>query len=166
MPEIDLEDIENLSDEEIAAAVRDAQDSTGPRGLRERVKRAEAATVAAEAKAAGVADLARENAMLRAGLNLDDPKTSYFIKGYEGDMTAEAVRGAAVEAGFLDAKLTDPNLSEAQRAALVSVGSETLGTPETAIQEGLAGIAAASNQEEALAAYAKAGGRVKNPLDD
>jgi hypothetical protein len=46
----------------------------------------------------------RELAFYKAGLPIDDPKTQYFVKGYEGDLAPEAIKQAAVEAGFLAAQ--------------------------------------------------------------
>jgi len=43
----------------------------------------------------------RELAFAKAGLPMNDPRMNYFIKGYEGDMTAEAIFEAASEAGFI-----------------------------------------------------------------
>ena len=48
--------------------------------------------------------LKRELAFARAGLPLEDPKMNYFIKGYEGEMSADAIRQAALEAGFIAAQ--------------------------------------------------------------
>lgn len=48
-----------------------------------------------------LANARRELAFIRAGIDPDDPKMRYFIKGYEGELTASAVREAAMEAGFL-----------------------------------------------------------------
>ena len=48
-----------------------------------------------------LADLKRELAFAKAGLPMNDPKMNYFVKGYDGDMTAEAIRQAALESGFL-----------------------------------------------------------------
>lgn len=48
-----------------------------------------------------LANAKRELAFIKAGINPDDPKMRYFVKGYEGDLTSEAVRAAALEAGFL-----------------------------------------------------------------
>lgn len=45
--------------------------------------------------------LKREMAFAKAGIPLDDPKMSYFIKGYDGEMEADAIKAAAIEAGFL-----------------------------------------------------------------
>lgn len=59
-------------------------------------------------QAAAEADKARrELAFYKAGLSPDDPKTSYFIKGYEGDLDAEKIRSAAAEAGFLQPAAED-----------------------------------------------------------
>jgi ribosomal protein L12E/L44/L45/RPP1/RPP2 len=62
------------------------------------------------------AALARENAFLKAGINTDDPKLAYFYKGYDGEMTPEAIKQAAITAGFLSAPAADPQ----QQAALQS----------------------------------------------
>lgn len=49
------------------------------------------------------AQLARENAFLKAGVNPEDPKMGYFMRGYEGELDTEAIKTAATEAGFLGA---------------------------------------------------------------
>lgn len=63
-------------------------------------------------------ELKRELAFAKAGLPMDDPKLKYFVKGYEGEMSAEAIREAALEAGFLasQAQGDDPNLAAAGAA--------------------------------------------------
>lgn len=75
--------------------------------------------------------LRRENAFMKAGLPLDDPKMGYFVKGYEGDLDPDAIRRAAIEAGFIAAPAQDqdPRIAEAQQgqAAVMalSAGAET-----------------------------------------
>ena len=68
----------------------------------------------------------RENAFLKAGIAMDDPRMKYFVKGYEGDLTADAVRTAALEAGFIqqgnNAQLADAAASQ-QRVISASAGS-------------------------------------------
>ena len=44
----------------------------------------------------------REKAFNKAGIDPDDPKFAYFVKGYEGDITPEAIRAEALKAGFLE----------------------------------------------------------------
>lgn len=48
-----------------------------------------------------LAQMQRELAFHKAGIPLNDPKMNYFIKGYEGELDAEAIRQAAIESGFL-----------------------------------------------------------------
>lgn len=57
-----------------------------------------------ERKAAKADALARENAFLKAGVNPDDPKAKWLVKGYDGDLTPEAIKTAALEAGVLKAE--------------------------------------------------------------
>lgn len=59
----------------------------------------------------------RELAFLKAGINPEDPKMKYFVKGYEGDLSAEAVRQAALEAGFLASQSSGPDPVLQQAAA-------------------------------------------------
>lgn len=43
----------------------------------------------------------RELVFLKAGINPDDPKAKYFVKGYDGELSVEAIRDAASESGFI-----------------------------------------------------------------
>lgn len=47
------------------------------------------------------AALQRENAFLKAGIDPDDQRLRYFVKGYDGDLTPSQIRQAAIEAGFI-----------------------------------------------------------------
>lgn len=76
------------------------------RSLEAKAKRAEDAESRAESAE-------RELAFAQAGINPNDTKLSYFRKGYEGDVTAEAIRAAAIEAGFL----SDPDAVPAEEVA-------------------------------------------------
>lgn len=68
------------------------------------------------------AAMARENAFLKAGINPEqDPRLGYFVRGYDGDLTSEAIKTAATEAGFL----ADPVVA----AATVPAGESTEEAP-------------------------------------
>lgn len=43
----------------------------------------------------------RENAFLKAGIDPDDPKMKYFVAGYSGELTKDAIAAEAKAAGFL-----------------------------------------------------------------
>jgi len=53
--------------------------------------------------------LKRELAFYKAGIDTDDPKMRYFVKGYEGELTAAAVREAAMDAGFIQQTAPSPD---------------------------------------------------------
>lgn len=74
-------------------------------------------------------EVRRELAFTRAGINPDDPKMRYFVKGYDGEMTADAVRQAAMESGFLASQQQGPDpmiqavSSAQQRVMTASAGA-------------------------------------------
>lgn len=43
----------------------------------------------------------RELAFAKSGLDFADPKLKYFVNGYDGELTSEAIRQRAQEDGFL-----------------------------------------------------------------
>jgi hypothetical protein len=59
-----------------------------------------------------LATMQRELAFHKAGIPLHDPKMNYFVKGYEGELDGDAIRQAAIEAGFLQV----PNQSAEEEA--------------------------------------------------
>ena len=142
-----------------------------PSGLRKQVeehdqKRKDAERVAAEADERAKA-AERELAFIKAGIQPDDPKQAYFVKGYEGDLTPEAIKAAAVAGGFAEAGETVPagELQAHEAAANLSSGAgSTAGVDKVA--EGLAAINSATSQEDVLAAAAAAGVRIKSDLAD
>lgn len=76
-------------------------DSTGqseetPQQLREAAARG-------KQKDERITSLERENAFLKAGIQTDDPKLAYFYKGYDGELSREAIIKAATDAGFIAA---------------------------------------------------------------
>lgn len=57
--------------------------------------------------------LERENAMLRAGVDLDSKAGQYFAKGYDGELTAEAIKQEAEDfQGALRGSTTPPPKEE------------------------------------------------------
>ena len=60
-------------------------------------------------------DAKRELAFLKAGIPMDDPKVGYFVKGYDGELTPEAIRAQATADGFIAAPAPTPE--EAAAAA-------------------------------------------------
>lgn len=71
------------------------EDDTSIKGLRRAANKAKKLEVEMES-------MKRELAFARAGLPLDDPSLSYFVKGYDGDLEADSILEAAEAAGFIE----------------------------------------------------------------
>lgn len=73
------------------------------------------------------AQLKRDLSFLKAGINLEDPRMTYFVKGYDGDLEPSAIRQAAVDAGFIQGQAPSPAAQQAasaqQRVAAVGDGA-------------------------------------------
>lgn len=93
--------------------------------------------------------LQRENAFLKAGINSDDPRMSYFVKGYDGDLNAEAIIKAATDAGFMATQASGQQADTSAYAAAqrrieqASAGAVMEGKTESA---GLAQLEAAMRE--------------------
>lgn len=83
----------------------------------------------------------REVAFLRAGIDPDDKRMSYFVKGYDGELDATAIRAAAVDAGFIQTEqVPDPaQQAAAQSQARVAAASDGV-VPQYDSQGGLAAL--------------------------
>lgn len=95
-----------MSEDNAANTTEDEQQKDEPefiRTLREKARRADELE-------SQIAARDRELAFTKAGINPEDPKFKYFAKGYEGEMTADAIKAEAIEAGFLsDAEQAQKN---------------------------------------------------------
>lgn len=81
------------------------------------------------------ARLQRELAFTKAGIDTDkDPRLTYFAKGYDGEMTAEAIRQAAESAGFLAPSAstddTTADLKAYDRVSQASAGTASRSSDE------------------------------------
>lgn len=106
----------------------------------------------------------REAAFLRAGINPDDARLSYFVRGYNGDLTADAIKQAAVDAGFVAPPPPDPQQQQNQQdvdtlsrvAGFQAGAQEAPGQAEVAIAAMKDAIE--SGGTDALAAYLRSQG--------
>jgi len=94
-------------------------DGNGPNGeqagasqndLRELRKKAKQADELAKK----VAQFERENAFRDAGINPSDARAKYFVKAYDGELTAEAIKAEATAAGILQ---TEEQRQQAEASA-------------------------------------------------
>lgn len=137
---------DNYTDDELDNEMDEYSDET-PRGLRRAANKAKKLE-------SELNELRRELAFARAGISMDDPKMKYFIRGYDGELSGEAIREAAEEAGFLNlqqgmeqpepSQQDAPEAAAQQRVMRASVGAATedisedaaIARMEEAMQEG------------------------------
>jgi hypothetical protein len=83
----------------------------------------------------------RELAFAKAGLPVDDKRISYFVKGYDGELDAEAIRAAATDAGFLSVEESEPTASASADKpvadAIYSASSGAGAVQPTSIQDAM-----------------------------
>ncbi len=108
------------------------------------------------AERAARADAAeRKLAFAEAGINPKDPKMSYFVKGYEGEMDPDAIKAAAVEAGFLEAPQTEVPKDQVDATRRMAEAGAGGGAP--ANDTGRQAISEATSEAEVMAELAKLG---------
>ena len=112
---------DNYTEDDFDSDETDSQEvDEAPRGLRRAANKSKKLEQE-------LANARRELAFTKAGINPDDPKMKYFVKGYDGDFTADAVRQAAVEAGFLASnepnQQIQTNMASQERVMQASAGA-------------------------------------------
>lgn len=136
-------------------------DSNVVKSLRQQVKELErqAREAASQAEQA-----TRRAAFMEAGIDPSDTRTSYFVKGYEGEINAEAIRAEAEKAGFITPKpdVSPAELQEMQQAAAVASGS--MPTPVDQTAEFHAELATATSQAQVIEICRKYGYPVFNDI--
>jgi hypothetical protein len=131
----------NYADEDYDTdEVDESEASESPRGLRRAANKGK--KLESENQ-----QLKRELAFFKAGIDTDDPRMKYFTKGYEGELTADAVRQAAMDAGFLQTQSAAQN---AQNQEIASAQQRVLTASAGAIYEDSSEDAAFSRLEQAM----------------
>jgi hypothetical protein len=92
--------------------------------------------------------LQRENAAAKAGLDLADRRTGYFLRGYEGDITPEAIRSEWEAAGF--AAPARNVVPQAELAAHVEMSRAMAGGEEAGSEGFLEALGKTQSAEEVL----------------
>ena len=126
-----------------------------------KLRRTEKARKQAEQEAA---QAKRELAFYKAGISPDDKAASYFIKGYEGDLSVEAIRAAAEDAGFLRAATGGDEVDQAPVEASGRIDDAATGA--VPVDTNLEDIVAAFNEGgvESLVQSLKAAGAPVNDV--
>ena len=71
--------------------------------------------------------LQRKMAFVEAKIDVTDPKLKYFVEGYKGEMTPDAIRAEAKAAGFIDAAPPATQVPQGELDAHQKVGAAAAG---------------------------------------
>jgi len=83
----------------------EAQDQAARKDpVRAQLRKVEQQLQVAEAKAKEAEAAQRELAFVKAGVDPDSAAAKYFVKGYDGELTPEAIRAAAEEANLVSSE--------------------------------------------------------------
>lgn len=120
-----------MADDDTLIPEADLDDSGNPRVVT--LKRADIRALEKQAKKARdleerLATMERERAFMAAGVPVDDPAARYFVKGYDGELTPDAIKAAAVEARVIaGAEPTSEEIAGHQAAQAAAAGAEPVG---------------------------------------
>lgn len=122
--------------------------------VRQRMKQLEKELREANKLIAASADATKKLAFVEAGIPLNSPMAKYFIKGYDGELTPEAIREAAMEAQLIT---PEPVVNEDDRNAWretnrIASGSEVSPEPKGWAER----INQAESESELLSIFAEA----------
>lgn len=104
--------------------------------VRARMRELEQQVKAFEAKAKEAEAAQRELAFVKAGVNPDSAAAKYFVKGYDGELTPEAIRAAAEEANLVSSEKKEAAVEQQawNRVAQASRAGETSEPPVDYVQ--------------------------------
>jgi hypothetical protein len=95
-----------------------------------------------------LAEAKRQLAFAKAGIDIEDPKMKYFVRGYDGEMTAAAVKAAAAEAGFVQLSTGQADNPAQQMAA--SAQERVMQASSGAVAEDVSEESALMRMQEAM----------------
>jgi uncharacterized protein YigA (DUF484 family) len=92
----------------------EVQETRNP--LRSRIKELESEIKSMRQQAAEAEQAKRELAFVKAGIDTTDNAARYFVKAYDGELTSDAIKQAAVEARLLSSAPQDEEMQSEQQA--------------------------------------------------
>jgi hypothetical protein len=130
------------------------ESSNGGNPVRARMKQLEKDLREAQKQLASSAEASKKLAFVEAGIPLDSPMSKYFIKGYDGELTPEAIREAAQEAQLIAPvqQVADTDKQAWRETNKIAAGSEVSPAPPGWIQR----IEAANSEQEIMSIFAEA----------
>lgn len=130
--------------------------------VRARMRLLEKETAELKKQVAEAEAVKREMAFLKAGVPMDNPVAKYFVKGYDGEITPEAIRQAAEEANLI-AKAAENAQAKSEADAWGRISrAQRAGETSDPVVDWNAKINAAKNEQEVMQILAQARQEAQN----
>lgn len=137
-------------------------DETPKDPVRSRMKQLEKELQESKQALAEAEALKREVAFMKAGVPMDNPMAKYFVKGYDGEISAEAIRLAAEEANLIQKAAEDAQVkAEADAWNRVTRAQRAGGTSEP-VADWASKINQARSEQEVMQILAQARQEAEN----
>ena len=95
-------------------------ETAGKDPVRSHLRKVEQENKLLRQQAAEFETLKREMAFTKAGIDLNTPMAKYFVRGYDGEVSPEAIRKAAEEASLIQPSKPRDVADEAEQRAATS----------------------------------------------
>jgi ribosomal protein L12E/L44/L45/RPP1/RPP2 len=143
-----------MSENEYNEYEDDDEQEQRPNPVRAQLRKLEKEAAELRKQNAEAAQLRRELAFIKAGINPDDPKAKYFVKGYDGDLSTEAIVSAATEAQLIapQSTATPDDRAGWNTTNRIAAGAETAPDGPSWIDR----ISKAQSESELMAIFAEA----------
>jgi len=128
----------------------DVKDQVERNPVRAQLRNLEAKNKELEAKLSEATEAQRKLAFVEAGVDITSPASRYFVKGYDGEMTADAIRQAAQETNLIGAMQTKPEVQAEQQAWNRVSKAKSLGENSEPEMDWNAKIRNAKSQDEVM----------------
>ena len=134
----------------------DAKDQVERNPVRAQLRNLEAKNKELEIKLLEATEAQRKLAFVEAGVDINAPSSRYFVKGYDGDMTADAIRQAAQEVNLIGDTQQKPEIQAEQQAWNRVSKAKSLGESSEPIVDWNTKIRNAASQDEVMQLLAQA----------
>jgi hypothetical protein len=96
----------------------------------------------------------KEMAFIKGGLDMNHPMAKYFLKGYDGDLSPDAIKNALVEAQLItpEVQVDDQDKQAWRESNRIAAGSEVAPEPASWAKR----INDAQSEQELMAIFAEA----------
>lgn len=143
-----------MSENEYDEYLEDDQQESRPDPVRAQLRKLQKEVREKDNLLSKYAEMEKKLAFTEAGINASDPKFKYFLKGYDGEMTAEAIRLAAEEAQLITPQgaISQEDKAAWQQTNKIAAGAETASEGPSWIKR----IQDASSEDEIASIFAEA----------